>query len=206
MGTACLRPATEADAEAIAGIYRPYVLETPVSFEVDPPHPGEMAQRIAKSLSRWAWLVHESADGRIVSYAYVGAYAERPSYRWSVLTSVYGLPERHRRGDGRALYTALLALLRLQGFEQAMAGITLPNAGSVGLHQAMGFGPVGVYRRAGFKLGRWHDVAYFQRALQLHEGNDPVRPVPSETLTLGDVLATPEGQAALAAGQALLRD
>jgi L-amino acid N-acyltransferase YncA len=206
MARACLRPATEADAEALAAIYRAYVLETPISFEVEPPSAAEMAQRIEKSLSRWAWLVHEAADGRVVSYAYVSAYAERSSYRWSVLTSVYALPERHRRGDGRALYTALLSLLQLQGFEQAMAGITLPNAGSVGLHEAMGFEPVGVYRRAGFKLGRWHDVAYFQRALQAHGGADPTQPVPAETRTLQAVLATREGQAALAAGQALLRD
>lgn len=201
-----LRPATQADAAALAAIYRPYVLETPVSFELAPPDAAEMAGRIAKALSRWAWLVHEGADGRVRGYAYAGAYAERPSYRWSVMTSVYSLPERHRRGDGRALYTALLGLLRLQGFEQAMAGITLPNPGSEGLHAAMGFEPVGVYRRAGFKLGRWHDIGHFQRPLQTDSGQDPIRPVPAETRTLAQVLATPEGQTALAAGQALLRD
>lgn len=201
-----LRPATAADAAALAVIYRPYVLETPVSFEQVPPDAAEMAARIAKAQSRWAWLVHEGADGRVLGYAYAGAYAERPSYRWSVMTSVYNLPERRRRGDGRALYTALLGLLRLQGFEQAMAGITLPNPGSEGLHAAMGFQPVGVYRRAGFKLGRWHDIGHFQRPLQDEASEDPTQPVPAETRTLAEVLACARGQAALAAGQALLKD
>lgn len=201
-----LRPATAADAAAVAAIYRPYVLETPVSFEQQPPDAAEMAARIAKAQSRWAWLVHEGADGRVLGYAYAGAYAERPSYRWSVMTSVYSLPERRRRGDGRALYTALLGLLRLQGFEQAMAGITLPNPGSEGLHASLGFRPVGVYRRAGFKLGRWHDIGHFQRPLQHEPSEDPCRPVPAETRPLAEVLASAEGQAALAAGQALLRD
>ena len=201
-----LRPATAADAAALAAIYRPYVLETPVSFEQQPPDAAEMAARIAKAQSRWAWLVHEGADGRVLGYAYAGAYAERPSYRWSVMTSVYCLPERRRRGDGRALYTALLGLLRLQGFEQAMAGITLPNPGSEGLHASLGFRPVGVYRRAGFKLGRWHDIGHFQRPLQHEPSEDPCRPVPAETRPLAEVLASAEGQAALAAGQALLRD
>jgi len=82
-----------------------------------------------------------------------------------VEVSAYVHPDRRRRGVGRSLYTALLAVLVLQGYREACAGITLPNPASVGLHQALGFDPVGVYRRVGWKLGCWHDVGWWQRSL-----------------------------------------
>ena len=64
-------------------------------------------------------------------------------------------------GVGRSLYTSLFAILQLQGFYRALAGITLPNPGSVGLHQAMGFQPLGTYQNIGYKCGQWHDVSGF---------------------------------------------
>ncbi len=90
----------------------------------------------------------------MVGYAYATRHRERASYRWATDVTVYVAPQRHRRGVGRALYETLFGLLAEQGFRIACAGITLPNEASVGLHEALGFEPVGVYRRIGFKLGR----------------------------------------------------
>ncbi len=67
---------------------------------------------------------------------------------------------------GKTLYGVLLPELKALGYCQAFAGITLPNAGSVALHESAGFRPVGVYRHAGHKLGRWHDVGTWQLTLQ----------------------------------------
>lgn len=197
-----LRPATAEDAAQIAAIYAPWVHDTAISFETEPPDTDEMARRIAKTQAHWAWLVAEQ-DGQVLAYAYAGSHAERAAYRWSTSVSVYGAPTVHRRGLGRALYTALLGLLRLQGFHSAYAGITQPNAASVGLHLAMGFQLIGTYPDAGHKLGRWNDVSRYWLPLQAR-GQGPVCAAPPETRTLATVLATPEGVAALAAGQALL--
>ena len=98
----------------------------------------------------------------MVGYAYGGPYKERAAYRWSCEVSVYLEQGLRRRGAGRALYEALLPRLAARGFRTAVAGMTLPNDASVGLHRAMGFEPIGVYRRIGWKLGAWHDVAWAQ--------------------------------------------
>lgn len=181
-----IRLANEGDAAEIAAIYAPCVRHTPISFETVPPSPAEMAERITGTLPRLPWLVQE-AEGAIVGYAYASPFAQRVCYRWSVTTTVYVRDDQHRRGVGRGLYRALLSLLAEQGFRSAYAGITLPNEGSVGLHKAMGFEPVGVYRDAGHKLGRWHDVAWFQRALQ---PNAPrVEEQPAEPVEVSAVLA-----------------
>jgi len=123
-----------------------------------------MAGRIVAAQRTHAWLVLEDG-GRVVGYAYGGPHKERAAYRWACEVSVYLETGRRRGGDGRALYEALLARLADRGFRVALAGMTLPNEASVGLHRALGFEPVGVYRRIGWKHGAWHDVAWAQRAL-----------------------------------------
>jgi phosphinothricin acetyltransferase len=160
-----LRLATPDDAEAIASIYAYYVEHTPISFEVLPPAPDELRTRIERTMRRFPYLVCE-VDGGVVGYAYAGAHHERAAYDWSCEVSVYVQNGLHRRGIGRALYAGLLSLLRRLGYYNALAGITLPNEGSVGLHTAMGFLPAGVNRNVGFKDGRWWDVAYVEMALQ----------------------------------------
>jgi phosphinothricin acetyltransferase len=159
-----IRDATEHDAEACAAIYAPYVLDTAITFESDPPQPEEMARRIAAAAQSHAWLVLES-DGRIVGYAYGGPYKARVAYRWSCEVSIYLERGRRRTGAGRALYNELFGRLADRGFRTAVAGMTLPNEASVGLHRAMGFEPVGIYRRIGWKRGAWHDVAWVQRSI-----------------------------------------
>jgi L-amino acid N-acyltransferase YncA len=165
-----VRDATQADAWACAAVYAPYVTDTAITFELIPPTVEEMAARMAAAARTHAWLVLEQ-DDRIVGYAYGGPFASRPAYRWSCEVSVYLEPGRRRTGGGRALYEVLLPRLAERGYRTAMAGMTLPNQPSVGLHQAMGFEAAGLYRAVGWKLDRWHDVAWVQRALG--DGVDP---------------------------------
>jgi L-amino acid N-acyltransferase YncA len=161
-----IRPATPADAPAVAAIYAPYVRDTAISFESEPPGPPEMASRIAGTLERFPYLVVEdSVAGGVIGYAYAGLHASRAAYRWSADVSVYIGPDGHRRGLGRRLYTALLALLEMQGYAHAYAGITLPNPASTGLHEALGFTAVGTYRNVGHKFGRWYDVVWYERPI-----------------------------------------
>jgi phosphinothricin acetyltransferase len=160
-----IRLATPEDAEAIAAIYAHYVEHTPISFEVAPPAVNEMRRRIERTLPRFPYLVCET-DGGVVGYAYAGRHHERAAYDWSCEVSVYVKHGMHRRGIGRALYAALLALLRRLGYYNALAGITVPNDGSIGLHTAMGFRHAGLNSNVGYKDGRWWDVAYMEVGLQ----------------------------------------
>jgi phosphinothricin acetyltransferase len=160
-----IRLATADDAAAVHAIYTPFVRDTAVSFEIEPPGADEMRARIEETLATHPWLVLVR-DGAVAAYAYAGKHRERPGYQWSTDVSCYVHPDFHRRGIGRALYLALFRVLRAQGLCNAYAGIALPNAASVGLHERVGFVPVGVYRGAGFKLGRWHDVGWWACRLQ----------------------------------------
>ena len=162
--TRLVRDATAADAEACRAIYAPYVRDTVISFESEPPTEAEMAARIAAANATHAWLVLED-DGEVVGYAYGGPFAPRAAYQWACEVSVYVEIDRHRTGAGRALYEALLTRLAERGFHMAVAGMALPNDASVALHRALGFEPVGTWRRIGFKHGAWHDVAWTQRQL-----------------------------------------
>jgi L-amino acid N-acyltransferase YncA len=167
-----VRDATAADALTCAAIYAPYVRDTAISFEEEPPTDAEMSRRIEEAQEHWAWLVLED-DGRVVGYAYAGPFSGRAAYRRSCEVSVYLELGCRRSGAGRALYEALLARLADLGFRMAAAGMTLPNPASEGFHAAMGFQAVGVFRRIGFKHGRWHDVAWTQRPLAA--GTDKLR-------------------------------
>lgn len=167
-----VRPATAADAAAIAAIYAPAVTDNAASFEEAPPDAREIAARIAKVSARHAWLVAERA-GEVLGYAYGGPHRERAAYRWSVEVSAYIRADAHRQGLARRLYTELFARLAALGYVNAYAGITLPNAASVGLHEALGFTKIGVYHGIGFKFGRWHDVGWWER--RLPAPNDPPR-------------------------------
>ncbi|MCF6744226.1 N-acetyltransferase [Blastococcus sp. KM273128] len=176
MGAAAptIRDATPADAAACAAIYAPYVTGTAITFEAEAPTPEQMAGRMAAASRTHAWLVLED-DGAVVGYAYAGPYKERAAYRWSCEVSVYLAQGRGRRGGGRALYTALFERLAARGYRTAVAGMTLPNEPSEALHAAMGFEPIGTYRRIGWKHGRWRDVLWAQRPLGRYD-DDPVEP------------------------------
>jgi L-amino acid N-acyltransferase YncA len=172
-----IRLATVQDAQAMAGIYDPIVSDTAISFETDPPGAAEMERRIARALTFAPWLV-ESTGGGVRGYAYASRHRERAAYQWSVDVTVYVSAAHRGQGVGTALYSALFPLLRRQGFFAAHAGITLPNAASVRLHESLGFRPVGVYRAVGYKLGAWRDVGWWQ--LELQERRE--EPAPPRTL------------------------
>lgn len=193
-----IRFAREEDAAAIAAIYAPEVLETAITFEIEPPSIDETRRRIADTLRQYPWLVCER-DGEVLGYAYATTHRTRAAYRWSVDVSVYLHRAARGRGLGRALYTSLFAILPQQGFASAHAGITLPNPASVGLHESMGFAPVGVYPGVGHKLGAWHDVGWWALDLQ-------ARPAaPTEPLPLPAIANNANVRAALARGSAFLR-
>ena len=177
---ASIRQAIEADATAIAGIYAPFCVDTAVSFEYEAPSSEMMASRIRSLSGRLPWLVAE-IEGVVVAFTYSSPHRERAAYAWSADTSVYVASSHRRRGIGMALYESLHAVLVLQGYFKAFAGITLPNPGSVGLHEAMGYERIGIYRGVGYKHGVWHDVAWYQRTLQ-RERLKP--PLPRHTLEL----------------------
>lgn len=169
-----IRDATDADADACAAIYAPYVTDTAITFETEPPTAAEMGHRIDTARRTHAWLVLVEGDA-VIGYAYGGRFMGRAAYRWACEVSVYLERGRRRTGAGRALYTALFDRLAARGFRTLIAGMTLPNDASAGLHRAMGFQPVGTYRRIGWKHGAWHDVAWVQRALGTHV-DPPVEP------------------------------
>lgn len=181
-----LRLATADDAGQIQAIYAPYCA-TPISFELEPPDVAEVRRRIEKVQGEYPWLVCESA-GNILGYAYAGRHRERAAYQWSVDVSIYIRADRHRGGLGRTLYGKLFELLVLQGYINAYAGVTLPNPASVGLHEAVGFTRVGVYRHVGFKCGAWYDVAWFERPLQPCPAS-PAPPRPLAEIAWQSVLA-----------------
>ena len=167
MSSGHIRAATPDDAPACAAIYAPYVTDTPISFETEAPTAAEMAGRIERSI---AWLVLEADDGQVVGYAYASPFHPRAAYRWACEVSVYLERGRRRTGAGRALYDVLLPHLTERGYRTAIAGMTLPNPASEGLHAALGFEPVGTYRDIGYKSGAWHDVAWTQKTLATGEG------------------------------------
>lgn len=176
-----IRNASEQDAPGIIDIYAPFVRETPVSFETEVPGEAEIARRIQETTAYASWLVYE-VDDTIAGYAYGGKHRARAAYRWAVEVSVYVHPDFRRRGVARLLYSQLLRRLTAQNFAVALGGVTLPNDPSVRLHEALGFEPVGVYPALGYKLGRWHDVGWWQKRL-LPPGTPPAELLQSSPWT-----------------------
>jgi phosphinothricin acetyltransferase len=191
--TSTIRLARTADCASIAAIYAPVVANTATSFEATPPDATEIARRIESLRPRYPWLVYDDGAS-ILGYAYASGHRDRAAYQWSVEVSAYVHPKAHRRGIGKALYSSLFSVLKLQGYRNAYAGITLPNPASEALHKAVGFEPVGVYRSIGYKLGKWHDVIWLVRRL-----NDLVLEPPLPQ-TLDRVEDAPEFAAALGQG------
>jgi L-amino acid N-acyltransferase YncA len=165
------------DGAACAAIYAPYVLDSVASFEERAPDAAEMAERIGRVTARYPWLVAEH-DGTQRGYAHATEHRSRAAYRWAAEVAVYVAADHHRRGLGRALYDALFELLGRQGLQVALAGITLPNDASVGLHEACGFKPIGVFHRIGWKAGAWWDVGWWELELISPTDGPPPEPEP----------------------------
>ena len=157
-----IRNATPEDVDAIVAVYEPMVTETAISFEEAVPSPPEMLRRLDRSI---LWMVAED-DGAVVGYAYAAPFHERSAYRWSAEVSIYLAEAARGRGIGRLLVEDLLEGLRDAGYVNAFAGVALPNEPSVRLFESVGFVKIAHQRNVGFKLGRWHDVAWWQLELR----------------------------------------
>jgi L-amino acid N-acyltransferase YncA len=162
-----IRLATKDDCASILEIYAPYITNTVITFEYQIPTIDEFRERMIKVQSSYPWLVCE-VDGRVAGYAYASRFREREAYSWSVDFSVYIKPEHQGKNIGKALYTALFELLKLQGYYNAYAGVAVPNTKSEGLHESFGFKEIGVYRNVGYKFGKWHDVKWYSLKLKEH--------------------------------------
>jgi L-amino acid N-acyltransferase YncA len=180
-----IRLAQPEDATALHAIYAPIVDNTAISFELTPPTVDELRLRITQTLQTHPWLVYEE-QGLVQGYVYASQHRTRLAYQWAVDVTAY-IDERSRgRGIARALYTSLFALLRLQGFYNAYAGVTLPNPASVRLHEAMGMQHLGIYHSTGYKKDQWHDVGWWQVTLQPYQPS-PTPPLP---ITAAQALST----------------
>jgi L-amino acid N-acyltransferase YncA len=183
---AYLRLVSPDDAAQIALIYAPFCRETAVSFEAEAPDEATMRDRIYAVADRYPWLVAVSEKREILGYAYATKHRERAAYRWSVDFAVYLAPSAKGRGIGTELYNALVAICRLLGYHRAFAGIALPNEASVRLHEKVGFRPIGVYHRVGYKLGKWHDVGWWGLDLL------PETDLPAEPRSIAELVDSPD--------------
>jgi L-amino acid N-acyltransferase YncA len=166
-----VRPATAADAAAMAAIYNHYIVATVVTFEEEPIAADEIERRmVAVAAAELPWLV--AVDGGVViGYAYASSWRGRRGYRFSCEVTVYLGPDHGGRGAGSALYRALLQLLRGQGVHLVIGGIALPNDASVRLHEKLGFRKVAHFGEVGCKFGRWIDVGFWE--LRLNSASPP---------------------------------
>ncbi|HEX6914306.1 MAG TPA: GNAT family N-acetyltransferase [Chitinophagaceae bacterium] len=171
-----IRPVTLDDAASVLAIYQPYVEHTAATFETEVPSLKDFEARILHYSASYPWLVAVQSN-EIVGYAYASRHRERAAYQWCVESSVYVNEANHGSGIAGALYNELFGGLRQLGYINVYAGITLPNPKSYAFHSKMGFEPVGVYRNIGYKLGRWHDVAWLTKTLNPH----PDHPLPPKT-------------------------
>lgn len=156
-----IRVATPEDAASIQAIYAPIVKHTAISFEEIVPSVEEMSQRIITTLQTYPYLLAVQ-DDQVIGYAYASQHRARAAYRWAVDVTVYIAEDKRRAGVGRQLYEALLPILQRLGYRSAYAGISLPNEGSAGLHERLGFQHIGTFPHVGFKLDAWHDVGYWR--------------------------------------------
>jgi L-amino acid N-acyltransferase YncA len=196
--TSKIRFATPADASAVLEIYGPFCEDSPISFETERPVVTEIERRIRTIVERFPWLICEN-ENEVIGYAYAGPHLERAAYRWSVNVAIYMSGKWRGQGFGTALYTVLFELLRIQGYFNAYAGITLPNTASVRLHQSLGFKPVGIYRKVGFKSGAWHDVSWWELTLQ------PTDRPPEETVPIQEAIQRADFPAAIQLPDSLVR-
>lgn len=169
-----VRQAREADAGALAAIYGHHVLTGFGTFEEEPPSAKEMARRLGEVAGRGLPYLVAEAAGRVLGFAYAAPFRPRAAYRYTVEDSVYVAPDAMGQGVGRAVLGEVLSACEALGVRQVVAVIgDSGNAGSIGLHRALGFQESGVGRSFGFKHGRWVDIVWMQKALN---GGDATAP------------------------------
>ncbi len=160
-----IRACTPEDFDEIARLTNHFITHTCVHFGYTPVTADELRQTWEAARGRYPWLVLELQDG-FAGFTKAGVWRAREAYQWTAEAGIYLDQRAQGRGHGSRLYAALIDELRLAGFQSVIGGITLPNPASVRLHEALGFTPVGTFRRAGFKFGQWHDVGFWQLPLR----------------------------------------
>ena len=181
-----IRVATKEDAAAMLEIYAPFILNSGITQETEVPSVEDFQQRIISNLEERPWLVCE-INNEIAGYAYAGKHRERKGYQWCTEPSVYVSEKYYGLGVANALYAALFDILKMQGYVNAYAVITLPNERSIAFHKKFGFEYLTTYKKIGYKLGQWHDVGWMQYEINPHK-KDPAEPIkfPSIDRTLID--------------------
>jgi L-amino acid N-acyltransferase YncA len=175
-----IRPATPADLPFVTEIYDHAVRYGTATFELIPPDLAEMTRRFGVLMEGGYPYFVAAVEGRVIGYAYAGAYRPRPAYRFTVENSVYLQPAIHRRGIGLQLLQRLIAECEVRGYRQMIAVIgDSANAGSIGVHTKTGFQMIGTHPNVGFKFGRWLDTVMMQRAL-----GDGANTVPADDVAL----------------------
>jgi L-amino acid N-acyltransferase YncA len=170
-----IRLVEDGDYAGMLAVYAPSVINTPITFEYEVPSLEDYTERIKKIASHYPCLVCLH-NGEIAGYAYGSVHRVKIAYQWSTESTIYVADKFHGTGIARALYHSLLSVLELQGFVNVYAGVTIPNAKSERFHLAMGFAEIGVFEKIGYKLGKWHDLKFFEMYLMEHSAN-PVPPV-----------------------------
>lgn len=167
-----IRLATAEDAEEILAIYAPYVRNTAITFEYDVPDIGEFRSRIESTLKNYPYLVAVE-EGRIVGYAYAGAFRKRAAYQHSAEMSIYLDEQCRQQGIGRLLYQELEQRLLEQNVFSVYAGVTTSDReddafvtdASIRFHEKMGYAKIGEYHLCGYKFDQWYNVAWFEKTL-----------------------------------------
>lgn len=157
--------ATTKDASALLEIYRPYVEQTPISFEYTVPSLEEFTERIENITTKYPYLIYK-VEEEIVGYAYASTFKTRSAFQWDVEASIYLKEEAHHTGAAHKLYLALLQILELQGFYNVYSYITIPNEKSVRFHEKHGFTSTAVYKNTGFKQNVWYDLLCMTKVLR----------------------------------------
>ena len=161
-----IRPSRDEDVAAITTIYRHHVLHGTGTFEIDPPSETDMASRRADVLSKGLPYLVSEENGQVLGFAYCNWFKPRPAYRFSAEDSIYLAPGLQRKGLGRALLVELCLQAERAGVRKMLAVIgDSANAGSIGLHSALGFTHTGTVRSCGWKFSRWLDIVLMEKPL-----------------------------------------
>lgn len=152
------------DTKAILNIYSRFIADTTATFEETIPTLEEYRERMRPIFEQYPCLICEES-GRVIAYAYAHRHQQREAYRFSAELSIYLRPPYSGLGIGTAMYDALVELLRCQNVLTAYAAVSSPNPASAALHQRLGFHEAGVWKNAGYKLGQWRDVVWYEKSL-----------------------------------------
>lgn len=164
------------DSPALLAVYAQYI-KTPITFEYALPAEHDFSERIIEISSCYPYLVCEE-NGIVIGYAYAHRHMEREAYQWNAELSVYIDQNFTAKGLGKKLYQMLIEILKLQGIKTVYGGVTFPNAKSEALHRVLGFTILGIYHNAGYKDGKWHDVAWFEKQIAPYDKSPcPIRPI-----------------------------